>query len=102
MTGSTDEQCFTVTRAELLDALTHLQASVPWPPPIQRDGTIAINAESMADAILAGLAPAGDQVTVSRADLRWVVPAVAQFINVMPQETREAVSRLSAAASDPQ
>ena len=44
---------WTCTRGELIDALTHLQASVPWPPPIQRDGTIAINAESLADAILA-------------------------------------------------
>jgi len=49
---------WTCTRGELIDALTHLQASVPWPPPIQRDGTIAINAESLADAILAGLTPA--------------------------------------------
>ena len=46
---------WTCTRDELLDALTHLQADLPWPPPIRRDGSIALNAESMADAILAQL-----------------------------------------------
>ncbi len=55
---------WTCTRGELIEALTHLQASVPWPPPIQRDGTIAINAESMADAILAGLTSDPDSVLV--------------------------------------
>ena len=49
---------WTFTKPELVDALTHLKAEIPWPPPIQPDGTIAINAESMADAILAGLTPA--------------------------------------------
>ena len=45
-------------RDELIDAITHLRADIPWPPPIRRDGTLALNAESMADAILAGLTPA--------------------------------------------
>ena len=63
---------WTFTRPELVDALTHLKAEFPWPPPIQRDGTIAINAESMADAILAGLTPvpASDHIPVSPQDLR--------------------------------
>ena len=68
---------WTFTRPELIDALTHLKAEVSWPPPIQADGTIAINAESMADAIVAGLTHTsdGDQVTVSREDLRAALTA---------------------------
>lgn len=86
---------WTCTRDELIDALTHLQASVPWPPPIQPDGTIAINAESMADAILAGLTPAPDGVTVSAGDLAAVLGEAEGFVG---GKDNAAFTRLAEAA----
>lgn len=78
------------TRGELIDALTHLKAEFPWPPPIQRDGTIAINAESMADAILAGLTPA-----FSMEDLVAVLSEAEPFIG---GKDNAAFTRLAEAA----
>jgi hypothetical protein len=88
---------WTCTRGELIDALTHLQAAIPWPPPIQPDGTIYINAESMADAILGGLTPAptGHQVTVSALDLAAVLGEAEGFIG---GKDNAAFTRLAEAA----
>jgi hypothetical protein len=89
---------WTCTRDELIDALTHLKADLPWPPPIRRDGTIALNAETMADAILAGLPPAGEGVTVSTEDLAAVLGEAEGFIG---GKDNAAFTRLAEAAGTP-
>jgi hypothetical protein len=86
---------WTCTRGELIEALTHLRAEFPWPPPIQRDGTLAINAETMADSILAGLTPAADGVTVSMPDLVAVLAEAEGFIG---GKDNAAFTRLAEAA----
>ena len=88
---------WTCTRGELIDALTHLQASVPWPPPIRRDGTISINAESLADAILAGLTQAeAGKIPVDPEDLRALV-GFARSVGQKTPEQRALVERMSEA-----